>query len=98
MTLRISAAQSGFALFLGGSNTAADVADIGNDRGPVGLTEDLVAWGSQQQGRVTHRSFAAETSSLPQDMHDALLISFAAAPLFMGCQEASFPVHAFIDS
>lgn len=97
VTLKSSAAQSGYALFCGAAagpvgarGTAAARAD--------GVAADLVAWGSHRQRRVTHSSFAAEAFSLLQGMLSALDAAAVAGLLFEGTEGATPPVHLFIDS
>lgn len=97
VSLRSTAAQTGFSLFLGAAagvvaarGTAASAADS--------AAADLVAWGSHRQRRVTHSSFAAEAFSLLQGLLVALDVADVAGLLMYGPPGAGLPVHAFIDS
>eukprot|EP00168_Porphyra_purpurea_P017504 TRINITY_DN6081_c0_g1_i3.p1 TRINITY_DN6081_c0_g1~~TRINITY_DN6081_c0_g1_i3.p1 ORF type:complete len:269 (-),score=41.35 TRINITY_DN6081_c0_g1_i3:356-1162(-) len=97
VSLQSSAAQTGFAVFLG-----APGGRLGPARsfvpGAAGVSADLVACGSHRQRRVTHSSFAAEAFSLLQVLLTALDAANVAGLLFTGVAGAGLPVHVFIDS
>ena len=96
VSLRSSAAQSGWAIFLGsagGSTRPLSSSDV-----RTGVVGDLIAWSSHRQRRVTHSSFAAEAFSLLQGLHAALGVADVACLLLSGPGGAALPVHAFIDS
>lgn len=97
VTLKSTAAQSGYALFLGEAGgpvvprgSAAARADV--------VAADLVAWGSHRQRRVTHSSYTAEAFILLQGLLTALDATAVAGLLLEGREGAAVPVHAFIDS
>ncbi|OSX73858.1 hypothetical protein BU14_0323s0002 [Porphyra umbilicalis] len=96
VSLRSSAAQTGWAVFLG--STGGATAPAAPSGLPTGVVGDLVSWGSHRQRRVTHSSFAAEAFGLLQGLHAALGVSDVVRLLFSGPGGASVPVHAFIDS
>lgn len=97
VTLKSTAAQSGYALFLGGAGGLVGPRALAATRAD-GVDADLVAWGSHRQRRVTHSSYAAEAFSLLQGLLTALNAASVAGILFEGKEGATVPVHAFIDS
>eukprot|EP00170_Pyropia_yezoensis_P001149 contig_5174_g1153 len=97
VTLKSTAAQSGYALFLGVA--AGPVGPRGSAATRAyGADADLVAWGSHRQRRVTHSSYAAEAFSLLQGLLTALVAASVAGLLSEGKEGAEVPVLAFIDS
>lgn len=97
VTLKSTAAQSGYALFLG--EAGGPVGPRGSAAARAdGVAAELVAWGSHRQRRFTHRSYAAEAFSLLQGLLTALDAAAVAGLLFEGNEVAAVPVHAFIDS
>lgn len=97
VSLKSTAAQTGFALFLGAA--AGILAPSGSPAaGADAVDADLVAWGSHRQRRVTHSSYAAEVFSLLQALHVALDAADVAGLLFEGAAGKGLAVHAFVDS
>lgn len=97
VTVRSTAAQTGFFVFLGAAAGSFD--PVGSATAAADMVRaDVIAWGSHVQRGVTHSSYAAEAFSLLQGLQTALDAADVAALCFGGTAGAEKALQAFVDS